>query len=119
MKKPSKTPATTRPISEVMEEVAQKLPSLVPFMFLDGSWIWYCGPALSGGENKETRELLGTRGIGFRFAPNGHLMPDKQTLGTWGHSCEAPTPRGFSHKRKDQKENSSTELSTSDLLARL
>ena len=114
-----KTTTIKRSIPEVMGEVGEKLPSLVPFMFLDGSWIWYCGPSLAGAENKETREVLGTRGIGFRFAPHGHLMQDKTTLGTWGHSCEAPIPRRFRSKQKEPIGNSSTELSTSDLLAQL
>ena len=35
------------------------------------------------------RRALST--IGFRFAKRGHVMPDKQTRGYWGHSCDRPT----------------------------
>ena len=76
-----------RPASEVMAEVQVTVPRLVPFMFMDGSWIWYCGPSLKGDE--ASRKALSA--LGFRFAKRGHLMPDHKTRGWWSHSCDRPT----------------------------
>ena len=76
-----------RPAIEVMAEVQAACPQLVPHMFMDGAWIWYCGPSLK--EHPKLREALSN--IGFRFAKRGHVMPDKQTRGYWGHSCDRPT----------------------------
>ena len=76
-----------RPAIEVMAEVQAACPNLVPHMFMDGAWIWYCGPSLK--EHPKLREALSN--IFFRFAKRVHVMPDKQTLGYWGHSCDRPT----------------------------
>ena len=80
-------PRQKRPAIEVMAEVQATAPRLVPFMFMDGAWIWYCGPSLK--EDEAARRALSA--IGFRFAKRGHVMPDKQTRGYWGHSCDRPT----------------------------
>lgn len=93
-----KTQRPPRPrlaIDEVMGQIAARLPALTPHMFLDGDWVWYCGPSLAGADNKPVRETL--KEIGFRFAINGHRMRDAQgndtaIMGTWGHSCHHPTP---------------------------
>lgn len=81
-----------------MADVEEQLPHLAEHMQQDREWLWYCGPSLQGEHNKETREKLGTRGIGFRFAPGGHPMPDGGT-GSWAHCCEHPTRR----QRKDKR----------------
>ena len=83
-----------RPAIEVMAEVQAACPNLVPHMFMDGAWIWYCGPSLK--EHPKLREALSN--IGFRFAKRGHVMPDKQTRGYWGHSCDRPT-RTHRHRK--------------------
>jgi hypothetical protein len=71
-----------------MADVQLHVPHLARHMFMDRDWIWYCGPTLQGAQNLETRGKL--KGFGFRFSPGGHLMPDGQTKGHWGHCCEKP-----------------------------
>jgi len=83
------------PIDEVMTQMQARLPALVPHMFLDGAWVWYCGPSLAGETNKPTRETL--KEMGFRFAFSGHVMKDAAgqattVRGSWGNSCQHPTP---------------------------
>lgn len=78
-----------------MAQVQARLPALVPHMYLDGAWVWYCGPSLAGESNKPTRETL--KELGFRFAFSGHVMKDAagqptSTIGSWGNSCQHPTP---------------------------
>lgn len=90
-----KTTRPRLPIDEVMAQVQARLPALVPHCYLDGEWIWYCGPSLAGADNAATRETL--KEIGFRFAFKGHVMRDSAghpttTVGTWGHSCQRPLP---------------------------
>ena len=77
-----------RSVDEVMTEMQERAPALVEHMFLDRDWIWYCGPSLQGEANKPHREVL--KAAGFRWSPGGHLMPDNQTKGSWGHSCAKP-----------------------------
>lgn len=103
----------SRSADEVMEEVSERLPHLVQFMFMDRDWIWYCGPALSGDENKETRKVLGREGIGFRFAPAGHTMPDGKTIGTWSHSCVKPAYPRRNKQQKRSRVESGVDLLTS------
>lgn len=81
-------------IAEVMGKVQASIPALVEHMFLDGAWIWYCGPSLAGKENEPVRQHL--KDIGFRFCFKGHPMKNNDgqatnVIGTWGHSCEKPT----------------------------
>lgn len=71
-----------------MAQVFEQTPSLTEHMYVDRDWIWYCGPSLQGEHNRATREAL--KEIGFRFSPGGHIMPDGETRGTWGHSCQRP-----------------------------
>ena len=84
-----------------MKRVHDEIPALYTHMFLDGEWVWYCGPSLAGADNKNTRETL--KEIGFRFAFKGHAMkgadgqPTK-VMGSWGHSCARPM--GFKRKGK-------------------
>ena len=89
----------TQQVNEVMKRVSQETPALVQHMFLDGEWVWYCGPSLAGADNKALRESL--KEIGFRFCFKGHPMkgPDGQVTnvkGSWGHSCAKPM--GFRRK---------------------
>lgn len=77
-----------RSVDEVMQEVSERIPHLLPSMFLDRDWIWLCGVDLRGEQNLATRTAL--KEIGFRFSPGGHKMPDGVTVGHWGHSCSRP-----------------------------
>lgn len=93
---------TTRQLlstEEVMQRVYEQTPHLTEHMYEDRAWIWYCGPSLQGEHNKATREAL--KEIGFRFSPGGHLMPDNETRGTWGHSCDRPM---FNRRKPKAKE---------------
>lgn len=60
---------------------------------MDREWVWYCGPSLQG--KPADRQVL--KDLGFRFSPDGHMMPDGETLGSWGHSCQ----RSMFPKRRD------------------
>lgn len=98
-KKPARQRMTTE---EVVAEVLRKCPSLVEHMFLDREWVWYCGPSLKN--NAEVRTALSE--IGFRFSPKGHLMPDGETIGSWGHSCLRP----IFARRQNKKQSASNRL---------
>jgi hypothetical protein len=95
-------------LDEVLAQVQAKLPALIPHLYRDGEWLWYCGPSLAGADNKPVRETL--KEIGFRFAFSGHRMRNaagEQTdiIGTWGHSCKHPTPP----RRRDSRASNDTE----------
>ena len=112
-----KPPRLRLSVEEVMAQSA-KLPALVQHMFLDGEWIWYCGPSLAGADNKPVREAL--KEIGFRFAMSGHRMRDpagNQTnvVGTWGHSCQRPLPP----RRRSHQGEPASEPTTADLIGAL
>jgi len=104
---PTKRPA--RSVDDVMGEVNERLPHLVKHCFLDRDWIWICGVDLRGEHNKATREVLGRNGIGFRFSPGGHVMPDGKTVGHWGHSCSRPS---FPRRRPAIQPKSRTEATS-------
>jgi hypothetical protein len=91
----TKTPPRPRlSTAEVMQQVSERAPQLVPHCFLDRDWIWLCNVDLRGDANKPAREAL--KQIGFRFSPKGHVMQDGVTIGTWSHSCQRPCfPRRF------------------------
>lgn len=74
-----------------MADIQLQVPELAEHMYMDREWLWYTGPSLQGEQNRATREHLKT--FGFRFAPGGHLMPDGETKGFWGHCCELPLAR--------------------------
>ncbi len=92
-----------------MKRVHEDLPALYTHMFMDGEWVWYCGPSLAGADNKNARETL--KEIGFRFAFKGHPMrgadgqPTK-VMGSWGHSCAKPM--GFRRKGKAPNTDTTT-----------
>ena len=109
-----------RPAIEVMADVQAAAPKLVPFMFMDGAWIWYCGPSLK--EDEAARRALST--IGFRFAKRGHVMPDKRTRGYWGHSCDRPTRThrhqgGPTHNKPEETEAPAPTFDAAAILAAL
>lgn len=111
------------PIPEVMAQVQARLPALVDHMFLDGEWIWYCGPSLAGEDNKPVREAL--KEIGFRFCFKGHPMRDAEgqptdVTGSWGHSCERPMPRRrHSHRSNTPATEPARQLSDAELIGAL
>lgn len=118
-----KTPRPRLPIDEVMAQLQAKLPALVLHMFLDGEWVWYCGPSLAGDTNKPTRETL--KEMGFRFAFNGHVMKDAEgnatdLTGSWGNSCQHPTPtRRRSGTRGERNADSDTSSPSSSAIESL
>lgn len=77
-----------RTVEEVMTLIAEQVPALVEHAYLDRDWVWICKVNLSGGANLPARTAL--KSIGFRFSPEGHLMPDGATRGHWGHCCTKP-----------------------------
>lgn len=84
-----KTPTKPRQSKEqVIAALEEQTTGLLEHMYEDRDWIWYCGPALTGKANAAIRNVL--KNLGFRFSPKGHLMPDGETIGTWGHSCQRP-----------------------------
>lgn len=87
----SAAPKRARPVEDVMTDIQLQLPELAEHFYMDREWLWFCGPSLQGEHNKPKRELL--KVFGFRFAPGGHLMPDGETKGFWGHCCELPLAR--------------------------
>jgi hypothetical protein len=111
--KPNREP---RSAAAVMADVKKQLPALASHCYLDRSWIWYCGPALSGDKNKATRETLSL--LGFRYAPRGHVMQDGTTQGSWSHSCDHPLRRfkGGS-KNHNQPETDHAEPTVESILA--
>ena len=101
-----------RSADEVMAEVSERAPSLLDHCFMDRDWIWVCGVDLRGEHNLKIREAI--KEIGFRFSPGGHVMPDGQTRGHWGHSCTRPMhPR----RRHEQRTTTTVAALKSDDLA--
>lgn len=96
-----------------MAEVQLAAPKLAPHMFMDGAWIWYCGPSIK--EDEASRVAL--KEIGFRFAQRGHVMPDRKTRSYWGHSCDRPTRTKRSGHAPRQE--APAELSAEEILAAL
>ena len=88
-------------MEEVQEAIATRIPDLAEYLQSDREWLWYCGPSLAGEGNKPIREAL--KEIGFRFTPGGHLMPDGETKGSWGHSCHHPI-RKFKQRPRNSEE---------------
>jgi hypothetical protein len=86
---PPKTKPTRMDAQEVMDSIATQLPEILGHIHADGDWLWYTGPSLQS--SPATRLVL--KDIGFRFAPRGHVMPEGNGIGSWGHSCLRPTPR--------------------------
>ena len=112
------SPKPKRPrlaLDEVLAQVQARAPAIIPHLYRDGEWVWYCGPSLAGNDNKPVRETL--KEIGFRFAFAGHRMRDGEgnqtdVIGTWGHSCKHPTPP----RRRDNRANNDTEERTAPAL---
>lgn len=83
-------------MTDVELEVKRRLEPLSAALVADRGWLWICGVNLSGKENEATRATL--KEIGFRYAPNGHPIPEFDCVGSWGHSCEHPIKRTFRMK---------------------
>ena len=105
-----------------MAKVQAKAPGLVPHMYLDGEWIWYCGPSLQGAENKPVREAI--KEIGFRFSFTGHVMrthdgSPTNVKGSWGHSCLKPMRFNRSKAKGGGKAPAKEEYAGADLIGAL
>lgn len=81
----------------VLAWLAEHYPELHAQAEIDREWVWLVVD-LRGDEHAETRKAIGREGFGFRYAPRKHPLPSGR-LGTWSHSCYAPTP----FKRKGAK----------------
>lgn len=100
-------------IIEVLDQVQARAPDLAPHLYLDGKWLWYCGPSLQGEAHKPQREAL--KEIGFRFAGKGHPLKDaegKEITGHWGHSCQAPTALRRTKTQRTQRTKLSDSITT-------
>lgn len=101
--------------TDALEWLQENHPPLHEVAELDREWIWL--PVdLRGAENKAIRESIGRKGAGFRFAPNGHPLPSGK-IGTWGHSCEHPTPNKRRHKAKGGKPKQQPKTDTDEMSA--
>lgn len=84
-----KTPAVLKSAEQVLAELAEKHPELLPHVEQDRSWLWLVGD-FRGEQHKALRESIGRRGVGFIFAAAGHALPSGRTS-NWGHHLETPT----------------------------
>ena len=118
-----------------MEQVCAQLDELYPDLEYeaDRAWLWVTsdlGPLHKGkctcpdcSQRAEMRKAIGTKGVGFSFAPNGHECPSG-AVAYWGHRCEHPTR--FKRRSKGRSEHepanggtteTSESVSDSELLA--
>lgn len=107
-----KATRSLRSADEVMTEVNERVPHLVPHCFMDRSWIWVCGVDLRGKDNEPVRTAL--KEIGFRFSPAPHVMPDGETTGHWAHSCTRPM-----HNKRRRRDQSKLEQPEDPMAAEL
>ena len=108
--------------TDVLEWLAENYPELHAAAELDRAWVWLAGINLQGADKKEMREAIGKRGIGFRYAPQGHTLPSGK-VSHWGHACDRPMPfkrkGGGGGKKGSPAKKSASELSDAELLEML
>lgn len=73
------------PASEVLEWLMEHHPALHEVAELDRAWVWL---PVDLRQMPEARKSL--LDYGFKFAHYGHPLPSGH-IGTYGHSCDAPT----------------------------
>lgn len=96
---------SNKSIPQVLEELAQRHPELLPHVEQERNWLWLTAD-LTGEANKPLRESIGRakpdrpNGIGFQFAPRGHTLPSGK-VSHWAHHANHP----IRYKRQDKSPN--------------